>query len=74
MRLTGVSSTSIQQAQGANGHDPSATYFLLPQLIHQIQSLEARILPEQGRVRKFGLSHLKEHDYLLTKQARNKDV
>lgn len=36
---------------------------------HQIQHLEAPVLPEHGMVRKFGLSYLKEHGFLLTKQA-----
>jgi len=36
---------------------------------HQIQHLEAPLLPEHGMVRKFGLSYLKEHGFLLTKQG-----
>jgi|688.fasta_scaffold230818_3 thiopurine S-methyltransferase len=36
---------------------------------HQIQHLEAPLLPDHGMVRKFGLRYLKEHGFLLTKQA-----
>ncbi|MCE7986492.1 MAG: thiopurine S-methyltransferase [Caldilinea sp. CFX5] len=36
---------------------------------HQIQHLEAPLLPDHGMVRKFGLTYLKEHGFLLTKQA-----
>lgn len=36
---------------------------------HQIQHLEAPVLPEHGMVRKFGLYYLKEHGFLLTKQT-----
>lgn len=36
---------------------------------HQIQHLEAPVLPEHGMVRKFELRYLKEHGFLLTKQA-----
>jgi thiopurine S-methyltransferase len=39
---------------------------------HQIQHLEAPVLPEHGMVRKFRLRYLKEHGFLLTKQAASR--
>ena len=39
---------------------------------HQIQHLEAPVLPEHGMVRKFGLRYLKEHGFLLTKRAASR--